>query len=443
MENNVILKKTETFTESWWDEFVYNTKDYSTHQVVEQALNNSDVSHLKSLVEDIVRKVLKEKKRQDYLRIWNDGKYNKDHFNFFKENPINKDESILDWKNKVFGKRKFGMFLNFANTHCEELSNLLIKYISPYTQQFGIPMNGISTTLILGDYGWTPLGIHRDVLGEYIIHLHLGPGDKDVYIWNKDKSDKHNYMHKMKVDNFDEFMNDYSHKSTFSKGDIFSMAGKNVHIGNTHEFSIGLVLEINRPTEKNFLEKMWYNLGNELFDKNFEGNKAKIIPPYDKNNPKKCANYLLKGIKHYNFDTNLSIKDALHNVFLDHKCSLLSNHGFRKPPFVDIKKVKNKFDKINLESTIQLYSPYKITYYKRDNLIFLFIRGKKIKTQNHINLLSFINHVNENKILKVIEIKDKFFNDWDNNAIFKLLYLIYKCKGIKIQHQEIAISNIN
>ncbi len=442
MESN-ILKNTETFTRAWWNKFLSDTKKFSTHKLEKQVLSNSEVSHLKVLVENVIKKVSKDKKRQDYLRIWNDGKYNKDHFNFFQENPIGENESILDWKNKVFGEIKFGMFLNFANTHCEELTELLIQYITPYTQQFGIPINGISTTLILGDYGWTPLGIHRDVLGEYIIHLHLGPGDKDIYIWNKEKSDKYNYKHGSKVGNFNEFINDYSSKSTFTEGDMFSMAGENVHIGNTSEFSIGLVLEMNRPIGKNFFKKMWYNLGNELFDKNFEGNKAKIIPPYDKNNPEKSFKYLMKGIKHYNFDTNYSIKDALSIIFLDHKYKLASNKGLSKTPFIDIERLKDIFDKINLETSIQLYNPYKIFYYKRDNFTFLFVRGVKIKIQDSPYLFSFINQINDNKILKVIEIKNNFFYDWDNTAIFKLLFTIYKHKGIKIQHQEIAISNIN
>jgi hypothetical protein len=443
MENNLILKEIETFNKSWWSEFISNTEDHSTHQLVSEALSDYEVNILRSLAEKILKKISKEKKRQYYLRLWDEGKYNKDIYTFFNENPIDEDESIFDWKKKVFGEKKIGMFLNFAETHDEELLNLLTKYIKPYTQEFGIPMNGISTTIVLGDYGWTPLGIHRDALGEYIIHLHLGPGRKDMYIWNKDKSDKYNYVHGNNVNNFDDFIQDYSSKSTLSKGDIFSMAGKNVHIGNSNEFSIGLILEFNRPTEQNFLQKLWFKLGEELFDKNFSGNKAKIISPYNKNEPEKCTSFLLKGVKNYNFNTDRTIKDALQNVFLDHKYTLLSNEGFSNPPFIDLKKIKNKFEKINLESSIQLYNPYKILFYQRNDFVFLFIRGRKIKIRNHINMLPFISYINENKIIKIVEIKDQFFNDWDNNTIFKFLYLIYKYKGIKIQHSEIAISHIN
>ena len=31
-----------------------------------------------------------------------------------------------------------------------------------------------------------PLGIHQDHRGENVIHFHLGPGDKQMYIWDED-----------------------------------------------------------------------------------------------------------------------------------------------------------------------------------------------------------------------------------------------------------------
>jgi len=277
-------KVSNKFTDAWWNNFADQTENFSKHFNFKKAFNEEEVDHINQLVEDVIKKVASDKKRRSYLRIWKDGKY--DENKFFDENPIQADESILEWKNRIFDNEKFGLFLNHANNHSEQLSELITKFLQPYFEKKGLPIGGFSTTIILGDYGWTPLGIHRDKIGEYIVHFHLGPGAKDIYIWNSDKSEKHGYVNLKRTENFDDFINDYSYKSSFEKGDIFSMLGKNVHIGNTTEFSIGLVIEFNGLTEKELLEKMWFKLGDELLDKNFTGNKAKILPEYNDDNKK-------------------------------------------------------------------------------------------------------------------------------------------------------------
>lgn len=433
MNTQTSNKKVSKFTNSWWNDFETQTENFSKHSLFKNAFNSEEVTYINKLVEDVIKKVTSDEKRQSYLRIWKNGKYNKSKSKFFKKNPIGKNESILEWKKRLFNDDKFGLFLNNANSHSEELSALLHDYLKPYFDEYGMPTNGFSTTIILGDYGWTPLGIHRDNIGEHIIHFHLGPGEKDIYIWDKEKSDKYGYVDFKRTENFDDFINDYSHKTSFKTGDIFSMLGKNVHIGNTHEFSIGLVVEFNGLTEKEFLRKMWFNLGNDLFHKNFKGDKAKILPAYTESSHSDYLNFLYKGIKHFNIDTGHIIKDALKNKCLDHKYTLLSNNGFLLSPYVDNIKIKKKYKKIGMKSSIKLMDTYKILYYTNDNEINLFIRGVKFKTQNNPEVISFVDKLNTGGVLIIEEIKNNFFDNWDKSAVFKLLYVFYKLKGLKIQ----------
>lgn len=424
------------FDQTWWKEFEIETENFSKHNLFKSVFSEEEVSHLNYLVEDIIKKVVSDKKRQSYLRIWKNGTYDNLKTKFFNENPINDNESILEWKTRTFGDDKFGLFLNNANSHSEALSDLLLNYLHPYFECYGLPMNGFSTTIILGDYGWTPLGIHRDNLGEHIIHFHLGPGSKDIYIWNDDKSKKHGYVDFQKTENFEDFINDYSYKSSFEQGDVFSMLGKNVHIGNTHEFSVGLVIEFNGFTEKEFLKKIWFKLGEDLFYKNFKGDKAKILPSYTEKNHTDYLNFFNKEIRHHNIKTSQSLKNALKQKFLDHKYTLLSNNGFLSPPYVDLKNTKERYRKMNLNASIKKNDPYDILFYKKNNEINLFIRGVKFKTQNTSRIIPFIHKLNEGHSISMQEIKAHFFTDWNDSAIFKLLYILYKRKGIKIKFRE-------
>ncbi|WP_430410188.1 hypothetical protein [Kordia sp.] len=62
----------------------------------------------------------------------------------------------------------------------------------------------------------------------------------------------------------------------------------------------------------------------------------------------------------------------------------------------------------------------------------MFIRGEKFRMQTNTNVIAFINHLNDGNVSTVKEIKEDFLIDWNDDATFKLLYALYKRKGIEI-----------
>ncbi len=435
METQLVEKSSNTFTGKWWEEFVQNTNNFTEHHLVKDGLNGSNIEAIKELTESIIKKVVSDKKRHTGLRIWKDGDYKKEHSKIFKKNPIQANEGIQEWKERVLPDEKFGLFLNHANTHSEELSQHLLNYLAPFYEKFGIPVNGISTTIILGDYGWTPLGIHRDFLGEYIVHLHLGPGRKDMYIWEKKKSDKYGYKYKVMTENIDDFMNDYSYKISIDKGDIFGMTGKKVHIGNTHEFSISLVIEFNGLTKKEFIEKMWFSVGKELFNQNFTGDKAIILPSRTEyQSEKEYFEFILRRLKHYNVDVGQTIKSVMNSVYKEFTHSLFSKQGFSSSPYLNInsKRKKKEFKKkLKNTSFIQLTLPYRILYYKKGDHLVMFIRGVKLKTLYHQNVVDFLDTLNRGDKLKLNNVEKTILKDWNPKAITKMLYVLWVNRGIE------------
>ncbi len=433
MEVQPVKEKELKFTNSWWNNFNVNTNNFTSHHVNSKAFSSSQVDYIRTLVENIIKKVTKNKDRQNFLRIWSDGKYEKNPSSFFAKHSIQIDETIHDWKIRSFQNKEFGLFLNYAETHCEELSSFLSQCIQPYSEQYGIPTNGISSTIILGDYGWTPLGVHRDRLAEYIVHFHLGPGDKDIYVWNQEQAKKLGFKHGEKVNDFDQYLKNYSKKYSFSTGDIFSMPGKCVHIGNTNSFSIGLVLEFNGLTEKELLDNMWYRIGKELFSSNYIGQKAKILSPYREDNHEEQITEIQKGIKYHNIDTKNTLDKAFKNKFKDHTYKLLSNNGFTMPPHINKKQSLSKFKKLSSNSNIKITSNRKILFYTDNKHIITYIRGEKISLKQHKGIIPFFNSLNKEKEICIANLKTHFFNDWSDDAINKLIYLLYKYKGIQFQ----------
>ena len=111
--------------------------------------------------------------------------------------PFEEEESLEKWTGKVFKNNKFGMVLNYLELLNGEFTETLAKDVEPLFSLAGLPLGGISFLTFIGNYGFTPFGIHKDSTGEDGILFHLGPGIKKFYTWDDPKYNS--LMHHTKV----------------------------------------------------------------------------------------------------------------------------------------------------------------------------------------------------------------------------------------------------
>lgn len=211
------------FTELWWNDLVETTQNLQQNVVIKDALSEAKIVELSNAISNCIKKAFKDDKNQDYLGIWKDGKQLLKQTDVLKVNPINENETIESWKKRIFKGAKFTLFLNHVESHSEEVAALLVDYIAPYISEFGIPVNGITTTAVLGDFEWNPLGVHKGADGGYALHLNLSDAIKEIYTWNDDKIKELGFDGETTSENFDDFINNYSSKYTFQAGDICAM----------------------------------------------------------------------------------------------------------------------------------------------------------------------------------------------------------------------------
>ncbi|MFL1897062.1 hypothetical protein ACJRPK_15265 [Aquimarina sp. 2-A2] len=420
------------FKNDWWTSFVSETNHFKGHTVKKDVFDLYQIAELKELVADTIRIITKDSLRIDNTgaRIWLDGKYDENANKFFQDHPIEDNQSVENWAEQTFQDgKKFGMFINFVTRHNENLANKVNELIDPYLSQFGIPLEGISATLILGNYGWTPLGIHNDKRGEYIVHLHLGPGEKDMYIWEEENAKKKGFIHRRKVENKDDYMNDYDAKYTFGTGDIFSMPGRCVHIGNTKDFSIGLVLEFNGYTSKSFSKKMWFDIGKTLMDKNFEGDKALVLPAYEEDDHEKYINYLMEHLKYTTTDTKADIQKHLVKCFTDYKLGLLSNGGYVRAPYIDKVQVKKDYLVQKDKPVIKLVESYNLQYYKNKNKLVVFVRKNRFSVDYRHEYVDLLEKLNNKELVTVGD-------EYKTVEFSKFIELLFVNKGICFEDQK-------
>jgi len=198
---------------------------------------------------EVLKNRLTMKDIDNGFRVYIDGiEQEDDYLNNLCSTPPREEENITTYTNRIFEK-KFGLIINGGERHSDLISNNIISAIQPLLELKGMPPLGLEITIFIGNYGWTPLGIHQDHRGENVIHFHLGPGNKKMYIWDEDK---YKELSGNKQNNTNIFpILPYAKEFDFGAGDIYYMPWNLFHIGRTDELSVGITLWFNNPPSTN------------------------------------------------------------------------------------------------------------------------------------------------------------------------------------------------
>ncbi len=418
------------FNTKWWESFIKQTKNFTETTVVKNAIEGSLITQLKNSVLEGLRSRITNKDEEG-LRIYfpdESIKADDDFFDTFFNTPPKKEEKIEEYCNRVF-KNKFGLIINVYEKHSDFISHKIRKIITPLFDKIGIPATGFDVTVFIGNYGWTPLGIHQDNIGENVMHFHLGPGKKTMYTWEQEK---YNKLTNSKHNNFDiEPLLEYANKYDFSEGDIYFMPWDKFHIGKADELSIAVTLWFDNPTKVKFFDKVM----NTFYTSYIEDNKDIMNPVIDYENSSLPFETFLSTIKNREYFLSLSTEDFFKYLYEEYKLSLASN-GFWQAPPLSLKEKEN-YDVENfmfLEGkVIQSNYPFKI-YYKREfnNSLSIFVRGSKINIKFNKNVILMIDRINKNKPINVNELISDIVKEWSKEVALYIISLIYDKRGIEI-----------
>lgn len=421
----------------WWDTFIKKTNNFTETTVIKNSMSIEFMESLNSAVMVGLRNRILAKD-ENGLRIYfpeKDVKKEDDaFFKIFFESPPLDNENIVDYCNRVF-KEKFGLILNFYERHSEYIAIEIRKIIEPFIEKIGIPATGFDITVFIGNYGWTPLGIHQDHIGENVMHMHLGPGSKKMYTWDeKDYKELTDTKH----NNFDiEPLLKHAEEHEFSTGDVFFMPWNKFHIGRADELSVGVTLWFNSPTKIRFFDKIM----NTFYTSYIEEDKKEILKPIN--------NYVedhilfeefLSNLKKKDFLLDLKVEDFFKYLYNEYKYSLLSNGCWQAAPLSQA--TMSKYDIENYEfledKTIIGTAPFIIYHIlnEKDSTISIFVRGSKIDSRFSPEILTIIEILNSHKEVKVVDLINNKESGWPPEAFLYILSMIYDKRGFEIIADE-------
>ena len=177
----------KNFSIDFWRDFLKTNNDFTETCVIKDAISSEMLNELNLGIMEVLSNRLSMKDINNGFRIYIEGKEQDDDYlkKICETPPLNSD-NIKSYTDKIFDK-KFGFIINSGERHSDYISHNILKAVKPLIDLKGIPPLGIEITIFIGNYGWTPLGIHQDHRGENVIHFHLGPGGKKMYIWDEEK----------------------------------------------------------------------------------------------------------------------------------------------------------------------------------------------------------------------------------------------------------------
>jgi len=412
-----------SFDNAWWDRFMQETSNLSHAAVFKNSISPGKVAFYEEGILEILRELARLRTNQYGYRVFIDGvQLEKLDMDVIYDAPPELGESFTDWSARVFGDKKFGMIINVGEKFNQALSRDIALVMAPLFERIKYPQEGINFTLFIGNYDKTPLGIHQDKRGESVMHFHLGPGTKTMYLWEPNNYEKLLSEGTYKRSEIDK-LRPLSTAYHFGKGDIFFMPEGIYHIGEQEGFSVGLTV-----WRYNHSDDRLYRGIHDMVYKNFLGERSSEMRG-DNNelDDTSAIDPILKSLRISSDLKNLSYEDLMRETYRDWRYSLHSNAGFRGVPTPHEQR-----EQFKLDDELEISAPYKILikFFGKNEKMYLFVRGHKLEFNYFQCIVDLVEQLNTGKRYSVRQLLGFLDPSWDEKIGLYFLGEIHRCHGL-------------
>ncbi|MCR6727081.1 hypothetical protein [Agrobacterium fabrum] len=152
--------------------------------------------------------------------------------------PPNFGETLRMWHGRLAGGASTAIFLNRVERWSEAIATLAARL--NYALSGGDTSNlfAVEAALLIGDYGYSPFGIHVDQGSTRVVHIPLTHVPKSLYTWPRDIYEKATGG---SVPCFEpERLIPLADRHTYRAGDLFFLPASLFHIGHSPELTASL-----------------------------------------------------------------------------------------------------------------------------------------------------------------------------------------------------------
>lgn len=394
-----------------WGILLKDTCQLTKPTLLNQVVSEDTRAELILLITGVIREYLKKKDLHIGLKIYVNQKLRNDKTALMASDPPLDIESLESWSQRIFGDQKFGMIMNSLEDYSNSFAEMAALIAEPILEQAGLPLGGLSFLFFMGNYGFTPFGVHKESAGEEGFLFHLGPNNKQFYTW--DTSEYNAVQHNTQVFHDFEKMLPDAKIYELSSGDAMFIPHQVYHIANTSEFSISFVMDYVNPSFETFESQLALAVSSEVRE------TGGSMPPLQMNSHDSEWGLLLN---------HESLKEKLETALRRKILTLKSNGGI-------LKKSKPSNTLIpNGSFSVKGKRIFPIFYEEQANsTMLIFARGHRFSKMKHPKLSHLINLLNKGEVLSFELIKETFQPKWDLIEIFGFIGDLLRVEAITIE----------
>lgn len=396
-----------------WKELYEKSAQLTKPTNAKGILLNGTIEDMKKLLVEVLRGFLNKKELHIGMKVYINNNLRNDLIEHLAANPPELNQSLEEWGELMFKKDKYGIILIGIEQYSNSFATKAAKIVRPLLEKAGMPLNGLSFLFFMGNYGFTPFGIHKEATGEDGVLFHLGPGSKQFYTWDSPKYN--NIKHNTEVFHDIEEKIPEGQLYDLSPGDAMFIPHYVYHVANTPEFSSSFVLDYINPPKQEFQR----SLSKLFIDEKFETREAYQNPISFNHNLSVIDDEFI-GVE--------EIKEKLAITFKRKMLSLKSNGGIGRKSLVSRKSLPNGEEfKIKGIPVFPLYIDAVDQEY-----IIIFARGHRITKSKHERILEFIELLNQGREFSFLELKNLFLPDWDLTNVYGFLDELIRIEAVEV-----------
>lgn len=386
-----------------WERMLEANEGLTKAVLVKEFIPQEELTQFHILMTDVLGGFIKEQQQHIGLKVFVEQDRDREaEANMMKKAPT-LEQGLEAWGNEIFDGKKFGIILNNLEKYSNPFSAKAAKLAEPLLEMTGLPLGGLATLCFLGNYGFTPFGIHKENRGEEGFLMHFGPGEKVFYTWN---TEEYLQMSNGSITHpIEQRFLDKATAYTMKPGDAFFVPSNRFHIAQTEEFSLSMVLDYFNPIEDTFKQKLLAKLAER------EAGKGRVL---------EATNWQgeIESVP-------ISLDDDLETVYQDHILSLRSNGGFIEKT----QSIQPSFSFMEVE--FALLKPFQIFFkQKGEKHLNVFVRGHEQVFPDHESLRLFLDKLNDGESFRLSDVQ-RLMPDMEVQEIFVLLSYLQMNGGLE------------
>ncbi len=355
-----------------------------------------------------------------HLRLYLEKNLQADGHAVLNKRKPQSNETVKNWAERSFPE-EFGIILNSIQNYSDGLASFSHDFFEVFNRQFRYPLGGTDISFFIGDYQYTPLGFHKDPDGHKVVHLHLGPGTKEMYLIPAEVYENDiQHITRNKNGQFDSFMDHkqllpYATKYVIEPGDIFYMPPSIWHVGVNLGLSAAVTLWHLDITSRDLQKKILLSLKEKL-PANLN-KPAVLVAEQQGETFEQLSGFLGLG----QMSNGESFLQSVENSLKDYAAKLKSNGGYIQQSNIRQKAPKNWTE----QDLVKLKHPFRLEVdQKNGNKMALFLRGHKITCPSHKDMPTIASQLNERRSFDFGNFCQLLESDWSTNASRQFVSLL-------------------